>query len=780
MEYHKRMQKSSGCIGVFTASLDDEYQSTVWRAIEDEAQKRNFASISFLGSRIGSPISAEASSNLAYHLANEQTIDGLIIISSSLATFFTSLDLKEFFSPWESLPKVSIGMDIPGMSSVTVESSKAIEQIIEHLVHDHGRKNFALIGGPPTHDEAVSRKKALIDALNLYDLELDPELMVDGTFVQDSGARGMEALLAKNKVIDTVFCLNDRMAQGALSLLSQRGYHVPEDISVIGFDGIPASRYTHPPLTTVVQPMTNLGREAVAMLDRLMGSSQEEHKVLRSTAIIRESCGCAPQFNFNSEGVEIPSYASRSEKKSIQELVTLVKQESHPHLIALLNKGIDTTISENGMVERWHEYISIVESRCLDCPTKSKKNLIGAARAFVGEKIGRYQAAKRLDVQSSFEALRHVSAMLAGTFEMSELVHNLKNSLHLFGIKRGYLVVFSHNTGKGRLVMDMESGDIPSFHEIREFDSDQLLPPHYDRVWRKGQWILLPLVYNTEPLGYIIVPVGMESPALYDVLQEQISSNLKGTLLLEEIKSHEQTLSEQVAIRTKDLIKANKELSNEIKRRTELEKEVMEISSKTMERIGQDLHDDLAQHLLGISLLTSSIRKSTEAQESELGSSLAQISHLLTESIMKIKTISRGLLPLEMEAHTLSKRVDALVNDTKRYFDVDIDIVITPSFEEIEEDRTLHVFRIIQEALTNAVKHSKADKVVISLYSETDEHNERVHYASVTDNGVGIPRRIRKGALGLRIMRNRASMAKGELDVDSTEDGTTVRVKLRE
>ena len=290
----------------------------------------------------------------------------------------------------------------------------------------------------------------------------------------------------------------------------------------------------------------------------------------------------------------------------------------------------------------------------------------------------------------------------------------------------------------------------------------------------------MPLVHGSEPLGYLIVPSGVVSPALYDVLQEQISSSLKGTLLLEQIKSHEQTLIEQVALRTKDLIRTNKNLSNEIKRRIELEQEVMEISAKTMERIGQELHDDLAQHLLGISLIAASARKSINADNEKLDSSLEQISLLLAESISKLKTISRGLLPLEKDEKTFTKRIEALVADTQRHAKIDIGIDADPDFEITDGDRALHVFRIIQEALTNAVKHSKSKNVVIKLERSEDEIG-RVHLqASVEDNGIGFAKNIRKSALGLRIMRSRASMANATLDIQSSAEGTRVSVCLEE
>ncbi len=777
------LQERSRCIGIFTASLDDAYQSTVWHAIEREARARNFSTISFLGSRLGSPIASEASSNLAYHLASERNIDGLIIISSSLATYFSSRDMKEFFTRWASLPRVSVGMRVPGMSDVTVEGTKAISELVEHLIDEHGRRSFAMIGGPASHDEAVSRKRAVVETLESRGLNLDERLLVSGTFTQDSGMRAVDALVATGLPFDTVVCLNDRMAQGALEELGRHDIRVPDDVAVVGFDDIEASRFTQPPLTTVVQPMHDLGATAVAMLDRLMHGGAEEHVTLMCSTMIRESCGCGPRFSFKAGIKDFPRYVSATERRAIFDLMVLVRKCDYDGMILRLNRAIDATIVESGAVDRWSEYLSIVESHCNQSMAGDGGRLavlMGAARSFIGEKIGRYQAAKRITVETSFETLRHVSAMLAGTFELTEMVANLKKGLELFGIERGYLVEFTKKPALARLLMSVKDGEQQWQRYPREFDPSELLPAQEGQVWREGQWILMPLVYNAEQLGYLVVPIGIVIPALYDVLQEQISSNLKGTLLLEQIKSHEQTLAEQVALRTKDLIKANRELSNEIKRRTELEHEVMEISSKTMERIGQDLHDDLCQHLLGISLLATSVRKTVEDHHQVNTESLVQISRLLGESISKIKTISRGLLPLEMDAHTFLQRIEALVADTKRYVAVDIAVVADPAFEIADPDRALHVYRIIQEALTNAVKHSKAHRVTISLASTVDGQGIRCRTASVTDDGVGIPERIREGALGLRIMRNRASMAQARLSVDSSKRGTAVVVTLEE
>jgi hypothetical protein len=138
----------------------------------------------------------------------------------------------------------------------------------------------------------------------------------------------------------------------------------------------------------------------------------------------------------------------------------------------------------------------------------SLSTLMGAARVFTNEKIGRYQAAKRIAAESSFETLRQVSAMLAGAFELADMFSNLKRGLQLFGLDRGYLVVFNRKKGKARLLMSVEDEQRsdPSFSQ--EFDYAQLLPARIGPVWRQGQWILMPLVYNDEPLGYLIIPIG--------------------------------------------------------------------------------------------------------------------------------------------------------------------------------------------------------------------------------------------------------------------------------
>ena len=762
--------------------MDDAYQSTVWNAISKRAEEKGFGSISFLGSRLGSPIASEASSNLAYLLANKRNIDGLIIIASSLGTFLSTVDLKAFFAPLADLPRVSIGMRIPGMSDIIVNASKALTQVMDHLIDKHKLKRFAVISGPASHDEAISRLEIFHSVLEKHKIFVDKRLITSGTFTQDSGIQAAATLCETGLDFDALICFNDRMAQGALEELRRRRIRVPEDVALVGFDGIEASLYTLPPLTTIRQPMNELGVTSVDILDRLMQGGEEEHATLECRAIIRESCGCKPLFSYTAEIEEIPLYASDTEKSAIYEIMDLIVTDDYDNLIMRLSRALDTTRAESGSVTRWYEYLSYIEHQCLRSSLPDRKslvNLMGAARAFTAEKVGSYQASKRFTAESSFETLRRVSAILSGVFELSEMFENLKQGLQMFGIDRGYLVVFNQDKKKVRYFMDISKENKVAFLAPQEFKWTNLLPSSIEPSWRHEQWILMPLVYASEQLGYLIVPVGIEIPALYDILQEQISSNLKGTLLLEQIRFHGEILSEQVELRTKDLITANKKLSMEIKRRSELEKEVLEISTQTMERIGQDLHDDLCQHLLGISLLASSLTKTKSIIQPTSVETLEKISVLLNESITKIKMISRGLLPFEKESHTFLQRIEALVGDTLRWAKVEVNVQADSDFIIEDVTAALHVFHIIQEALNNAIRHSRAKQINILLVNEIGPDGTLYRLASVVDNGIGLPEKMREGGLGLRIMHSRASMAEAELTIDSSKKGTAVRVRLK-
>jgi LacI family transcriptional regulator len=181
--------------------------------------------------------------------------------------------------------------DLPTVATTNVEGGRSATR---HLI-EQGRRRIAMLNGP--HDFGCNRdrlegyKSALQDA----GLQVDPRRLVDSDFKEEGGASAMAALLAGDPRLDAVFAANDVMAFGAMRALRNAGRRVPDDVAVVGFDDIPASAMTHPPLTTVRQPLYEMGRTAAAMvMAAVRGESIAKRVELPTTLVIRDSSSGAP------------------------------------------------------------------------------------------------------------------------------------------------------------------------------------------------------------------------------------------------------------------------------------------------------------------------------------------------------------------------------------------------------------------------------------------------------------------------------------------------------
>jgi DNA-binding LacI/PurR family transcriptional regulator/signal transduction histidine kinase len=777
-------------IGIFTAQLDDAYQIGVWRGVESRARERGVGLVCFVGHRIDSPVNSEAAANVAYRIANSRNVDGLIVISSAIATFLDMKGIEQLFASRRDIPQVSVGLKVPGITSVTVDGSESVEALVGHLVRDHGLRRFALIGGPPGHPEAKDRERAFRQTLQEENVPFDDRLAVPGDFVRGSGAEAARGLLALDIPFDTLVCMNDRMALGALDVLREREIKVPAEVAVVGFDGIEESRYTTPPLTTVVQPLHELGCSAVDALLQLMNGEKPRDRTLICTPAIRQSCGCPPKRPHEADLTELLPQATAEERKAIQELVVHARSSDTSAFIVRLNAALAATALAGGRPGIWNDYLSVVRREVhtgKEAGNGNELSLFEFARVLVGETESRLQAARRVAAEERLATLRSISASLAGAFQMPVMLGRLEAGLGRLGIDGGYIALFDGRGPTGewsRLVMMPQNGDGQTLPPggIR-FHTSRLLPPKIEESWRQGHWVLEPLVFQDEPLGYILLPGGVEEPAVYDTLRDQVASALKGALLLEQVRTHERRLEAEVARRTAELSRTNDELTREIERRMRLEREVLEISNRTMQKIGQDLHDDLCQHLAGIAMLASVLRGGLYGSDPAATASLEQIGNLLSDSIARAKQIARGLYPTGLAEHGLAAAVEELVEAARRNYPATIDFRASPDFHLPDNDCALQVYRIVQEALANALKHSGSDRVEVRLYQEDPPARGRTGavqslVAEVTDYGIGLPQSTPAEGMGLRIMRYRAETAGAKLRIERLDSGTRVLCRI--
>jgi LacI family transcriptional regulator len=182
-----------------------------------------------------------------------------------------------------------LGPDVPSVGATNWAGARSAT---EHLL-SLGHRRIAFIGGSPTLGCAQERASGYRAALEAAGIEIDPDLVRPGTFLHESGYEQTLALLDLPRPPTAIFAGNDTMAFGCYSALRARHVTVPDAISVVGFDDSFVAPLVIPPLTTVRQPLADMGRFAASMLlRRIEGGSLDSMRVeLATSLIVRDSCG---------------------------------------------------------------------------------------------------------------------------------------------------------------------------------------------------------------------------------------------------------------------------------------------------------------------------------------------------------------------------------------------------------------------------------------------------------------------------------------------------------
>jgi DNA-binding LacI/PurR family transcriptional regulator len=173
--------------------------------------------------------------------------------------------------------------------SVMIANTDASIAATMHLI-GLGHRRIAYIGDRNGRQSDTERFAGYRYALDSSDLPFDPELVFHGDGNPEGGMAGIARLLSLPDPPTAVFCYDDMTALGALRQAHMQGLHVPRNLSLIGFDDLPIVRYTDPPLTTVRQPMQQMGRLATETLLELLAGSQSNHNIkVPGELVVRES-----------------------------------------------------------------------------------------------------------------------------------------------------------------------------------------------------------------------------------------------------------------------------------------------------------------------------------------------------------------------------------------------------------------------------------------------------------------------------------------------------------
>jgi signal transduction histidine kinase len=203
-------------------------------------------------------------------------------------------------------------------------------------------------------------------------------------------------------------------------------------------------------------------------------------------------------------------------------------------------------------------------------------------------------------------------------------------------------------------------------------------------------------------------------------------------------------------------------LTNEMQERTRLEQELLTISEREQRRIGHDLHDSLCQHLTGTALAGQVLGERLADKSLPEAAAAGHLVALVEEAIDLTRNLARGLHPTTLEGEGFLDGFRELAVNISERFKVSCELECNSTFPIQAPNGAIHLYRIAQEAITNAIKHGKAGNIVIHLERKAD-----VLRLEIVDDGVGLPANARSTqGMGLRIMAYRASMVGASFNVE--------------
>ena len=574
-------------IGYLAPSI--EANQPQWSGIVDEAQKRDVNLICFAGGHWTDPRGFQAQANVLYDLVNADNVDGVISWASLIGTYVTADENRAFHEHYRTLPMVAIGGAFESIPGLFVDSYEGMHAAIVHLIEVHGCRRLAFISGPEDNLFAQERYQAYADALKAHGIPLDPSLVTPPVPWEISmGAKSMRLLLDERGLrsridFDAVVAASDHLLLGVMELLRERKIQVPRDVAVVGFDDIMPGRMSIPPFTTGKRHSYQLGRQAVETLLALIeGAEVPEKTILPSGLVIRQSCGClgsaaeqaaagpveasgetlesalasrrADILSEMAQAVGEPEKAAGSRVERLLEgFIGELQGGASGLWVRELEQALRQTTAAGGDVAAWQSAISVLRRQMLphlSGPALAQaEDLWQQTRVIIGEMAQLAQAQAQLHSTRQAQVLREIGAALITTFDIEGLMGVLTEGLPRLGIPSCYISLYENPQSPAewsRLILAYdERGRIGLEQGGRRFRSRELVPEEVRPQGRQFGYTVEPLYFQKDQIGFVLFEIGPREGLVYETLGGQISSALRGALLVQQVQERSAELAWQ-------------------------------------------------------------------------------------------------------------------------------------------------------------------------------------------------------------------------------------------
>lgn len=549
-------------IGFALNSIHFGASLTLWRRLANYAAQKNGSFFIFPGGRLDKTSNTERLRNSIFSLVNSENLDGVISWASSMGSDVPEEDMLEFHRKLGNLPYVTIGQKILNHPDVSFDAYSGMKDLTRHFIQAHGTKKIAFIRGPKNHESAEDRFRGYLDALKEAGIEQNDRLITENIDWQEGelGARELyeEKGLVPGKDFDALLSASDMMTLAAAEWFEKRGYNIPKDYIVGGFNDSSESHIYSTSFSTVHMPMERMGTLAYEKLnDILEGDKVVEDTSLPAYTVIRESCGC----NNLKQLLDFYDYKVRIKTRDqlLDELVDLFKvdedtrqrvfvplfealfENNQTEFFRLLNEDLITYFQHEGELSNIFTAIKLVRSsNCL--PEEYVHKIVHTVSLMVPQIQGRI-AANRLYANEKLSAI--ISALkseLLSAHDRSTLIKILSEFLTQIGIRSATLVLYENEELSRYIGGFNDSGEI-RLEEVL-FPSKLLVPSRFQHEFEYGVYVIQPLFMADQSLGYIITGYSDCDGNIYEDLRAAISNTMQSIFLFEEISKARQ-LAEQ-------------------------------------------------------------------------------------------------------------------------------------------------------------------------------------------------------------------------------------------
>jgi len=784
----------------------------------EAARERDVNVLNLVGSRLHSPIALEAPAQILFELIDPAILDGLVVFSEMLYHFVSVEDLRRFLDRYSPLPMTSIGV-VEGIPSVMLDIEEGMRKMVGHLVEVHGFRRMAFLSGPAGEATAEAEYRGFKQALAEHGIPFEAGLVTPppsrwGIELGVEGARVLfdERQLRPGVDLNCVVGCADLEVQALVESLQRRGIGVPYDIAVTGFNNLEAARLGVPSLTTVDRKIAEVSRRATEMLlDLIEGKEIPASVILPPDLVVRRSCGCIPRTVFQAAGrsaAELEASAPGSLANRREAILAEITHAIGPSLVGLVpelkpdwaERLLDSFVQEltgesTGLffvtleeilgqvvaggrnVNAWQGVISVMrqELRPLisDAGALARaEGLWQQARVLVGDFAERAQGRRRLSAAQQVEALSDITQSLITTFDLRGLMDVLARDLPELGIPSCFLSLYEDRAapaGTAYLRLGYtEKGRVALEGDGQRYSAGALVPVGLLPDNRRYDLVALPLYFQDEQLGLVVLELGPPDGNVYEALRMQISSALKGAFL---------------AAR-------NVELYREAVAARQVAEEADRLKSRFLSTVSHELRTPLS---LIVGMIEMLLRDGSGRPadipmpiKRDLGSIRTSAQHLarLISDVLDLASSQAGQLRLSCEPLHLGEvlgQVTMLGEAMAREKGLSWQSDIPAGLPVVSGDRT-RLQQVALNLVSNAVKFT--ERGYIRLWAEVGRQKIVI---AVTDSGMGIPpaeqefifdefrqseRASRRGyggmGLGLAISRRLVELHGGAIGVLST------------